>query len=198
LLSRWGEVHQADTLTGLPIAPDEAAPRLVVLDARPFAAVTPALIQDWLRQCGKTRLLLAGTRMAPLDELAALAAGAVACCDASLPPEEFERIVRVVLDGGVWISKAAIPLLMAKLQGFAAPPAAPAATPDRLDGLTERQREVAKMVGRGASNKQIARELDISDRTVKAHLTSIFEKLGISDRLQLALHVNASRPDARG
>ncbi len=45
------------------------------------------------------------------------------------------------------------------------------------------------MVAQGASNKHIARAMNISDRTVKAHLTAIFEKLGISDRLQLALYV---------
>jgi DNA-binding NarL/FixJ family response regulator len=60
---------------------------------------------------------------------------------------------------------------------------------DAFATLTERQREVAMLVGKGASNKKIANQLDITDRTVKAHLGTIFEKLGVKDRLQLALYV---------
>ena len=49
---------------------------------------------------------------------------------------------------------------------------------------------MAELVGSGASNKDIARELSISDRTVKAHLTSIFEKLKVRDRLALVLKMS--------
>ena len=57
----------------------------------------------------------------------------------------------------------------------------------RLAFLTGREHEIAALVGIGGTNKQIARQLDISERTVKAHLTEIFRKLGIADRLKLAL-----------
>lgn len=194
ILGRWGTVRFAGAVSEV-CGDGSAPPALVVVDATIDDSPNPTLIQQWLRACGGGKLVLADAALAPLDELAALAAGAVACCNAGLAAEEFERVIDVVLHGGVWVSKAAIPLLMTKLQTFsqqasAAPASAPAT--DGLDGLTGRQREVALMVGRGASNKQIARALDISDRTVKAHLTSIFEKLGINDRLQLALHVNRS------
>lgn len=46
-------------------------------------------------------------------------------------------------------------------------------------------------VARGESNKEIARELNLAERTIKLHLTSIFEKLQVRDRLQLALRVNS-------
>ena len=55
--------------------------------------------------------------------------------------------------------------------------------------LTRREREVALLISRGSCNKEIAVKLKISERTVKAHLTSIFLKLGVSDRLQLAVYV---------
>jgi two-component system NarL family response regulator len=57
----------------------------------------------------------------------------------------------------------------------------------RLADLTRREREIAELIGNGESNKQIARQLAITERTVKAHLTEIFRKLGIADRLRLAL-----------
>jgi DNA-binding NarL/FixJ family response regulator len=60
---------------------------------------------------------------------------------------------------------------------------------DWLGCLTPRELQVAQMVGDGALNKQIAVWMNITERTVKAHLTSIFRKLNLSDRLQLALTV---------
>jgi two-component system NarL family response regulator len=58
-----------------------------------------------------------------------------------------------------------------------------------LLALTPREREIATLVGCGNSNKQIAHSLAITERTVKAHLSEIFRKLSISDRLTLALRV---------
>ncbi len=57
----------------------------------------------------------------------------------------------------------------------------------RNEELTDREVEVLRLVGEGLANKQIARRLEISERTVKAHLTSIFQRLKVSDRVQAAL-----------
>ena len=57
-----------------------------------------------------------------------------------------------------------------------------------LKRLTPRELQVAQMVHLGGNNKMIARELDISERTVKAHLSAIFRKLKIENRLHLALY----------
>jgi DNA-binding NarL/FixJ family response regulator len=56
-----------------------------------------------------------------------------------------------------------------------------------LDELTKRERQVAKAVADGLSNREIAARLSISERTVKARLTSVFQKLNVRDRVQLAL-----------
>ena len=56
--------------------------------------------------------------------------------------------------------------------------------------LSDREAQVAKFVAQGANNREIAQALQISERTVKAHLSAIFEKLGVRDRLQLSLRVN--------
>jgi DNA-binding NarL/FixJ family response regulator len=63
----------------------------------------------------------------------------------------------------------------------------------RLEKLTERERAVAEAAAQGKTNKEIARELEITERTVKAHLSSVFEKCGIRDRLQLVLVMSARR-----
>jgi DNA-binding NarL/FixJ family response regulator len=53
--------------------------------------------------------------------------------------------------------------------------------------LSDREREVVQLVARGLSNKLIARELGISEKTVKAHLTTIFQRIGVTDRVQAAM-----------
>lgn len=169
---------------------EERPARLVVVEFAVLPAPAAASIEQLHRHAGGARLVLGATHLEPLQELAAMAAGAAACCAADLPRAELQRIVGAVLQGGVWVSPAAIPLLVMRLRGLSGvAPANDAPAPERLSALTERQREVARMVGQGANNKQIARALNITDRTVKAHLTCIFEKLGVPDRLQLALYV---------
>jgi DNA-binding NarL/FixJ family response regulator len=56
-----------------------------------------------------------------------------------------------------------------------------------LVDLSAREREVLALVAEGLPNKQIARRLDISEKTVKAHLTSVFQQIGVTDRTQAAL-----------
>jgi two-component system nitrate/nitrite response regulator NarL len=145
------------------------------------------------------KILLVGEQLSPMKELAALAAGAMGCCVPGLSEEQMHRIISIVEEGGVWISNLALPQLLERLRkrSVAVPPpveiAPPVvsvnADPNRMAGLTHREREISEMVAEGLSNKVIARKLEISDRTVKAHLTAVFQKLNIHDRLQLALHV---------
>lgn len=60
--------------------------------------------------------------------------------------------------------------------------------------LTPRELEVLRLVGQGLANKQIARRLGISERTVKAHLTSVFQRVGVTDRVQAALWARSNLP----
>lgn len=61
--------------------------------------------------------------------------------------------------------------------------------------LTPRELEVLRLVGQGLANKQIARRLGISERTVKAHLTSVFQSVGVTDRVQAALWARSNLPE---
>ena len=143
------------------------------------------------------KILLVGVPKSPKEELAALAAGAMGCCGPALSAEQIRRILAIVEDGGVWISNAALPHLLEQLRRrakAASQPALPTAeqaaqNQAAMEGLTQREREISQMVAAGLSNKIIARKLDITDRTVKAHLTAVFQKLNVHDRLQLALYV---------
>jgi len=65
--------------------------------------------------------------------------------------------------------------------------AAPRVSAEKLAALTRRERDIVNLLADGATNKQVAEELDISERTVKGHLSNVFSKLGVSDRLKLVL-----------
>jgi DNA-binding NarL/FixJ family response regulator len=117
--------------------------------------------------------------------LAALAAGASGYCSALTLPAVLHQVANVVTHGGIWVG----PKLMRRLMQSLATRGNEAAEP-ALDKLSLRERQVAEAVARGSTNKEIARVMGITERTVKAHLSAAFEKLGVRDRMQLALLVN--------
>lgn len=187
VLSCRGEILEADGLPGLQARLAGGAASLVVLDRGMLGEMAPGFLSLLVRLCGPASLLLGDTRYDAAGELAALATGVAACCDASLAEPELSRILGIVLEGGLWISPLAMPLFASRMQVATDPPGRDAAS---LDVLTDRQRDVALLVAQGVSNKEIARRLAIAERTVKTHLTAIFDRLDIADRLQLALYVN--------
>ncbi|MBT0962440.1 response regulator transcription factor [Denitromonas iodatirespirans] len=120
------------------------------------------------------------------DAMLAIALGARGYCHSHATPAMLQQVAVAVTHGGLWLG----PELMSRVMGAASARLsgeAPADTVDGFDRLTPRERDVALEVARGATNKEVARRLDISERTVKAHLGAAFEKLGVRDRLQLVL-----------
>ena len=113
-----------------------------------------------------------------------LQAGVRAYCNRFIDPSLLTRISEMVDAGEVWVGPAIMERLIRQL------PAVPtSANNEKLANLTEREREIANLIANGESNKVIANALDIGERTVKAHLSAIFHKTGVKDRLQLALLV---------
>lgn len=120
------------------------------------------------------------------EAVAALEAGAQGYCNAHADPEVLREVAEVAKRGGLWVGESLLSRMLGGLsKRLVERPDDDADSP--LSRLTEREREIARRVTRGESNKEIARGLDIAERTVKAHLTVVFEKLGVRDRLQLAL-----------
>lgn len=121
--------------------------------------------------------------------LACLASGARGYCNSHAQSRVLKLVADVVLRGGLWVGESLLRRLMSGL-GRAVPHAGPQRSPDpSLQALSRREREVAEAVANGASNKDVASRLGITERTVKAHLSTIFDKLGVKDRLQLAVKI---------
>ena len=102
------------------------------------------------------------------------------------------KAVRAVCNGELWMPRTLITRIIEDLSGR--PVSVDGADTDpahsAVECLTPRELQVARMVHLGGNNKTIARELSISERTVKAHLSAIFRKLNIQNRLHLALFLN--------
>jgi DNA-binding NarL/FixJ family response regulator len=123
------------------------------------------------------------------EALLAFNAGAKGYCHALSNADTLQQIAVVVRHGGVWVGQDLLARVVTAAEKALAHETLPA-TPGALDQLSMRERAVALEVAKGATNKEIARRLNITERTVKAHLSSVFNKLNVRDRLQLVLVMN--------
>lgn len=110
--------------------------------------------------------------------LRALEAGADGYLLKHSEPEDILVGIREVVQGGSPLDPKAARALLTQHR-----------SPGTGTRLTEREREVLRMIGEGHPNKTIARRLGITERTVKAHLTSVYQRIGVTDRTQAALWV---------
>lgn len=124
---------------------------------------------------------------------AVLEAGAVGYVHYLAAVEVLEQVAMVVAAGGMWLGADLMrQLVLATNRSLAAvQSSSSSATKVDLSSLTSRELAVANLVAAGKTNKEVARELDITERTVKAHLGSTFEKLKARDRLHLVLMLAA-------
>jgi len=140
----------------------------------------------------------------PNEGMLALNDGARGYTHAYGVPALLQEVALVIEHGGLWVgpdllrrlvssTNAALAAQQAvsKAQATQADPA-PAAEANAWTLLSAREVEVARAVSAGRSNREVAAKMFISERTVKAHLGAIFEKLGVRDRLQLVLRLSAS------
>lgn len=119
------------------------------------------------------------------DAFALLARGARGYCHVAAAPAQLRLVANTVKNGGFWLPAS----LMRRVMTSAGSLVAQISTRKSvsMDELTKRERQVAKAVADGLSNREIAERLSISERTVKARLTSVFQKMDVRDRVQLAL-----------
>lgn len=154
------------------------------------------------KNLGDARVIVLANRPDNEQALTLFSAGIRGYCNAHSTAANLRQVAAAVQAGGLWIGEALMQRLVASTQaallktpGTIMPPdGSGLGGADCFSTLTEREREVARAVARGASNKEIARHLGITERTVKAHVGSVFQKLNARDRLHLALMVTGQRP----
>jgi DNA-binding NarL/FixJ family response regulator len=159
----------------------QLAPDVMLLDLAmpglPYLDVLRALSASSL----PTRTLLLTASIEPADFVKALEVGARGVVMKDSASQILMKAIRTVMAGQYWIARQSVGSLV---DTFRARPIAPL---DRRFGLTPRELEIVMAVATGLTNKELAQRFSLSEETVKHHLTKIFTKLGLANRLELAL-----------
>jgi DNA-binding NarL/FixJ family response regulator len=130
-------------------------------------------IRELTRRTARAKVLVLTTYDTDSDTLPAIEAGATGYLLKDAPRDELFTAVRAAAEGRTVLSPAVASRLVSAVRS----PQAPGNEP-----LSAREREVLVLVAKGTSNREIARELFISEATVKTHLTHLYGKLGVKDR----------------
>jgi DNA-binding NarL/FixJ family response regulator len=126
------------------------------------------------------------------DVVSALKAGARGYCPTNIPPALLRKVARCIEHGEIWATRKVVSRALREMTFPARSRVDPGfAGAARVHRLSLRQRQVALLIAGGASNRQIAARLRVSEKTVKAYLTAIFRTLAVTNRVQLALFVAA-------
>lgn len=191
LRSRWREAFPAANVISQPAAvaadvfwlllPAEGDPAPLLAQVKAFAPGTP--------------LIVLSDQVNDAEGLNAFSMGASGYCNGHSLPDVLRQVALTVQNGGVWVGPSLMERLVSGVFRRAESEPSPTAGPAPWKQLlTERELDVVEALSTGAANKEIARRLDISERTVKAHLGAIFEKLKVRDRLQLTLLISRKGP----
>lgn len=141
------------------------------------------------------KIVILGHRISEDIKLDLFVAGVHGYCSIQSAPLQIERVITAIRQGEICMPRALILPLLERLQNLTCRPSSENAHEEAaLLSLTRREKEISLLVGHGHCNKEIARKLGIAERTVKAHLTEIFRKLRVNDRLSLALRISTTPP----
>jgi DNA-binding NarL/FixJ family response regulator len=166
-----------DGPTALKLAAEQE-PDVILLDLKLPTMDGLAVLAELRARHGTTAKVLVLTSVTdPVAAGRAMREGAAGVLYKDVDPDALVRAIRAVHDGHLLLAPEAAGTLLQ-----------PATWPNRsLDALTAREREVLAELAKGRSNREIARALHVSEKTVKAHVSSVLAKLGVQDRTQAAL-----------
>ena len=195
VLNRWEdllagqyELEKADSLKRLKSCCAVNTFSLILLH-RSLVDITT--FTDIRRQYPMVRIFLLSDQPNEDEGLTFLKLGIVGYANTFISAERLLEAVRIISSGAVWLGQKVMQRLI--LDSYArAKEEAVINSEQKLSSLTKRELEIANLVAQGNSNLEIAANLDITERTVKAHLSSIYEKTKTGSRLNLALLVNRS------
>jgi two-component system nitrate/nitrite response regulator NarL len=146
-----------------------------------------------LRSSPAARFFLLSDNPDEEDALSFLKLGIVGYGNTYISSPRLIEALRVITNGGVWLGQKVIQRLIMDTSGNAKGVGEKDTAGPAMAKLTRAERNIAELVARGGSNLEIAADLNITERTVKAHLTSIYEKTKTGNRLNLALLINLGK-----
>jgi DNA-binding NarL/FixJ family response regulator len=162
------------------------APAVILLDLKLPGLDGLGVLAELRDRRLPARVLVLTSAADPASVTLAMRAGAVGFLYKDVDPDALVRALRSVNDGHTLLAPEAAGLLVRRAQGHDAVRG--------LDALTGREREVLAQIAEGRSNREIARLLGVSEKTVKTHVSSVLAKLGVADRTQAALYAVRHSP----
>jgi len=164
----------------------ELVPDIVLLDLDLKGSSSLEILPTLLAN-GKTRAVILSANRDQATLAGAVKLGARGVVSKEAPTEDVLAAIRKVHGGELWLDQS---LMQALLGQLVAPPAAADPEAQRIATLTARERDIVKLIvqGQGAMNKELADRIFISERTLRNHLTTIYQKLGVGNRLELYVY----------
>lgn len=186
------EIHEVVKRTTLDGCLRKHKPALLLLDLTMLTRGQVMGISRLGQLSPPTKIIALTQFPSEVEGVAALRAGARGYCQQDIDNLLLRKAVESVLQGEVWASHRIVSSLFEEFQAafYRLQRMPRKLTTTSLNSLTSREYEVTRLIKRGASNREIAQELQVAERTVKAHMTAIFRKLGVSDRVRLALYMS--------
>ncbi len=161
----------------------ELLPDLVLLDINIPGGGLKA-VQEIATKCPVAKIVMLTASEQEDDVVTALKAGARGYILKGVSARELVRVLRSVCNGEAYVTPTLAASLLSEMTGSGTGSRAPASP---LDELTEREHGILELVAAGNSNKEIAYQLHLSEKTVKHHMTNILQKLQVRNRVEAAL-----------
>jgi len=183
LQSRYKNISECDSFSEVFATLGGDSQYSVLADEKCIGTIE---VQELIRSFPESRIIIFSDNPNDINGIEYLKAGVVGYANTYISPELFQEVVKVVDAGGVWIGQDLMQRIVAA--SFQAS-GNKTINVNKLPGaeLTARELEITGLIAQGYANKGIAYQLDITERTVKSHLNSIYRKTDTKGRLELAL-----------
>jgi len=167
----------------------QARPDIILLDLDLPGTSGLEVLRDLTRAAAGIHVVILSASTAPRDVLDAFRRGAVGYLGKDLTPDALRRALRGLARGELVLSRHLAGRLVPELVELTRRPA----DPEGVDGLTLREQDVLRLLAEGLTDREIARTLSISPRTVESHVSSILRRLGLRNRAEAARRYHQGR-----
>jgi DNA-binding NarL/FixJ family response regulator len=185
----WVVVGDSGTLVeGLELI-SRLKPEIILLELNLAEVTGVDIISSLMHASEQSRIILVTGMSNPLVIQQVIEEGVLGVIFKTQTAEQLIKAIEKVNAGEVWLERSMIANVLSRLSRNNKP-AKNNSEIDNINELSEREKQIVRLIGQGYKNKKIAAQLFISETTVRHHLTSVYNKLGVSDRLELLVYAH--------